>query len=123
MLSRDDLYNRLIYLVPEAKFVFWPDEGKDDNKGYDNVVKIPGWIIAWYPENSQPLPTLDQLNAVDNSTLDTWLESRRKDDRDSRKSKDLSLIAAFKIEKKTDPNLSFRDYLDSLEQISESVIE
>ncbi len=122
MLSREDLFNRLIYLVPEAKFVFWPDEGSDDTKGYNDVVKLAGWIIAWYPENSQPLPTLDQINAVDTATLNAWVESRRKDDRDAQKAKDLSLVATFKIEKKSNPSLSFRDYLDSLEQVSDSLV-
>jgi hypothetical protein len=121
MLSRESLYKRLIYLVNDAKFAFWPDENKEDNKGYEQVVRIPGWAIAWYSDNNQPLPSLEQLNALDDSTVNNWFEAKGKEDRDAQKVKDLAIIATYKIEMNTNPNLTFRDYLDNLEKMSDSI--
>ncbi len=113
-MQRDDLYNRLLFLVPNAKFVFWPIVD-DSNKGYDNVVIIDDWRVVWYPENIEPMPTLQQIQDIDSQSLDDYLETKRKTERDSQMKKDISVVASYKLSLSINPLLTFTQYLDELE--------
>lgn len=115
MIERDDLYNRLIFLVPDAMFSFWPDEG--DNKGNDNVIIVDGWMIAWKDENSLPCPSLQEIQNVDAQQLAVFIAAKAKEDRNNEKKKDLLLVALYNSEKAQNPNLTFSDFLDNLEQM------
>lgn len=113
MIERDDLYNRLIFLVPDAMFSFWPDEG--DNKGNDNVIIVDGWMIAWNAENNLPCPSLVEIQNVDQQQLDTFIAAKAKEDRNNEKKKDLVLVGLYNNAKIANPTLTFSDFLDDLE--------
>lgn len=119
MLSREDLFYRLNYLVQDAKFCFWPvldEEGNDSGfKGYENTVDMDGWRIAWYGDNLAPLPKLEDIKALQKTDIDKHVETKAKEARDTEKAKDLTLVACYEIEKKSNPNLNFSAYLDDLQ--------
>jgi len=115
MLSRDELFNKLLHLVPNAKFVFWPDEEGVNDKGYGTVVKMGGYCVAWYPENPAPLPSLKDIQDLDVNVVNAKLELNRKAIRDKERAGDLAVIAGYEMEKKSNPTLDFTVYLDSLE--------
>lgn len=115
MLSREDLVNRLNHLAPGSKYAFWLDEPHIDNKGYNNVVKLLGYCLTWYPENSVLMPTLQDIMNVDSQAMNQAIENKRKSHRDKEKVNDLAIIAGFEMEKKSNPTLVFSAYLDDLE--------
>lgn len=66
MITQDDLYHKLLILVPGAKFSFWLDDNRELDWVDNDVtyVKLDGWCIAWRNDNAQICPTLDAINAV-----------------------------------------------------------
>lgn len=118
MISRSDLSKFLLYLVPDAKFSFWPDDGVRDNVEMGNedpLIKIPGWVIDWKRGNKSACPTLDEIIQLDKNLVEQKIADENKKVRNASKAEDLSLIASYNIEKKTNPDLLFSDYLDDLE--------
>lgn len=115
MLSREDLANRLNHLAPNSKYAFWLDEPSVDNKGYNNVIKMLGYCLAWYPENPLPAPSLQEIQGVDVQAMNQAIENKRKEFRNKEKVNDLSIISGFEQEKKANPTLELSAYLDDLE--------
>lgn len=119
MLSRDDLYFRLNYLVPNAKFAFWPHENKPDNKGYEvpfTIVDYQDFRIVWYPENINPIPSLSEILAVTDEQIESFNLQKHKEARDERYKKNLGIVALYQTYKQTYPDASFSDYLDTIEE-------
>jgi len=124
MLSREDLYFRLLYLVPNAKFSFWPKDGSDDDgskKGVEFVIVIDNWCIDWDKSNLNSCPTEQEIKNVDVLKMQQKLQLKIKQQRNTEKANDLSLVASFNIEKKTNPTLEFSDYVDQLETDSAAI--
>lgn len=125
MLSREELYHRILKLVPDANFNYFPDDQnserdlsiEDDTFSY---IKMGGWVIGWHKNNAQSCPKLSEIEAV-TINVPVEIEVKRKEFRDSEKAKDISLVASFNIEKKSNPALEFSAYLDSLEQKSKDM--
>jgi hypothetical protein len=123
MLSRENLYHGILKLVPDAKFSYWPDDGREANYEDDGTVyhKVVGWCVAWHPSNAQPFPKSEDITAFTQKQIDDDIEVKRKAFRDSEKAKDISLIASYEVEKKSNPALEFSAYLDTLEQKSKDM--
>lgn len=120
-MDRDDLYNRLLFLVPGAKFCFWPNDESGDTKGYNNVTIIDGWCVSWDSQNNLPIPSINEIMAVDSNLLSLNINSRYKFARDVDGKKDLALVAAFLLKKDSVPSLNFSDFLDWLELESKNL--
>jgi hypothetical protein len=125
MIMREDLYNKLLYLVTDAKFSFWPDERESeeetlDDKGYgiENVKLIDKWIIHWNVENQNPLPSLEEINNLSIETVNAQLAIKAKEMRNAEMSKNLSIISNYQTYAGSNPGVSFSDYLDMLETIT-----
>lgn len=114
MLEREYLYFRILALVPDAKFTMGPDRE-------NTLIKIDGWEVDWYKDNQNPCPTLDQILAVSKEQVDAFIESQRKTFRNVDKAKDLTMVGLYEQAKLSNPNLTFSDYLDSLENISKNM--
>lgn len=118
-MNREDFYNRIYFLSPNSKFVFYANDELSDKRGYESplyqIDEIDDWILVWYPENIDLIPTLSDIQNVDPTELANFLEQKRKDDRNARYSNDLSMKAAYLIAKASDPELTFSDYLDQVE--------
>lgn len=120
MIERDDLYNRLLFLVPDAKFSFWKDEGLSD-KGCENPIHIDGWVIDWRTENASPCPSLEDIQAVDAQALAAQIEENRKVARDAYYMNSFSMVANYQQAKLADANLTWRQYMDNLEAFKENM--
>lgn len=118
-MQQEDLYFRLLTLVPNARFNF---------RLYDpelvhlclNPVRVGEWLIDWSSENVVNCPTLEELNAIPNFDAADFQEKARKTDRNKNLAGDLSIVALYNLAKVTSPNLIFSDYLDVLEEEKES---
>lgn len=77
MLTQEQLYHGIISLVPEAKFSFWLDDGREQDWHDDTVtyVKLDGWCIAWRAENTVSCPSLSEIEAA---ATDGVLNAKRK---------------------------------------------
>lgn len=75
MLSREDLSNRLLYLSPNAKYVFWLNEPSNpsNSKGYSNLVTIQNWLVYWDPLNVTVCPTLSEIQAPSAATIAAYI--------------------------------------------------
>lgn len=68
------------------------------------LLEINDWLeIGDHKDKLKPVPVQDD-------------PAKRKEDRDRIYKNDLAIVAAFEIEKKSNPDLEFSNYLDSLEQ-------
>lgn len=126
-LTREELADSLLYLVPGAKFAFWPDDGREE--AWDNDFtkieyhKRAGWCITWYLDNPANCPTLEDLLAVDK---DKALATRIEHDKraiNKEKAKDLTLVSNWQQQKKTNPTLSWDEYLDELDKVSAQITQ
>lgn len=124
MISREDLCNSLLLLVPGAKFSFWPDDNREATWVDDKVdyFRRDGWCIAWMKENNQTCPELSSIKSITQETLAAYITKRDKQDSVDHYSKDLNMISNFEIEKKTNPALSFGDYIDQLKVKQKSLL-
>lgn len=120
MIERDDLYNRLLFLVPDAKFSFWKDEERTDIE-CQNPIQMDGWVINWNPENASPCPLLEDIQAVDAQALAAQIEEKRKQARDDYYLNSFSMVANFQQAKLADANLTWRQYMDNLEIFKNSM--
>lgn len=89
--------------------------------GCENEIKMDGWVIDWKNSNNVPCPTLDQIKAIDMAVVNADVKKREKLFRNYTKAKDLSIIAAYNSSLVINPKLTFSDYLDSLEKLSEDL--
>ncbi len=121
MLSREELYYRLLYLVPNSKFSFWPDDDRHLNYEDDSCeyLKIDGWCVSWNKSNNG-IPSEEMVKFIDKDTMDNYIsetvEKNRKDERNKRLSNDLNMISSYMIQKDLNGEISFSSYLDSLEE-------
>ncbi len=120
MIERDDLYNRLLFLVSDAKFSFWLDEGRND-KPCENPILMDGWIIDWRAENSSPCPSLEDIEAVPAQDLADFIEERRKQARDDNYRKSFNMVANYQQALAQDNTLTWRQYLDNLEAFQQQL--
>ena len=95
-----DLSHVLTYLYPGTE---WSLAGEN----YDN--------LTWH-EKIVPKPRREEIEAITQEQLDIAKEEHRKQIRNREKKNDLTLVALFENERKSNPDLKFNDYLDSLEQ-------
>lgn len=119
-MDQQELVDRIVFLIPDAKFSIWDCELKD-YMGEAPPIEMDGKLVCWNRNNSVPCPSFDDISKVDKTSLDNKLELDRKDLRNKLKADDLSLVASFEIEKKTRPTLVFGDYLDELEGKSDDL--
>lgn len=115
-----ELYHRLLYLVPEAKFVFWPNDGRKSDSL--NVIKvINNWCVEWMAYNKDPIPTQNEINNIVDFDLSAIIEKRRKENRDKMCSTNLNLLNSFNDKKEVDATLKFSDFLDHLEEMGKDI--
>lgn len=121
MITRDMLYKKLLYLVPNAKFSFWPDERTTeedpiDGKGYEVVISMAGWVIRWCEDNP-PFPGWDAVNAVTDKQANDKADSLRKIARDKEMAKNMAVVSNYQAFRLNNPTVSFSQYLDMLENL------
>jgi hypothetical protein len=121
MISRDDLYFKLLHLVPDAKFSFWVDDRKEEMGDPETLVKMLGYVVAWSKENTSSMPSRVSIESLDINTVMANVQVKQKQERNKNKADDLSLVASFNIEKKANPALEFSDYVDQLETDSAAI--
>ena len=108
------LLEKILYLNPDARCSAWGND-RDKYRGESEPVLLDGYLVDWQPSNELPCPTQAELDAVSKVDADASAESRRKAARNEHLGKDLSIKAAYKLEKKGNRDLRFSDYLDQLE--------
>ena len=110
---QDIMHQKIKVLFPNAVLSVRP---YDNNEHLvSNPIIIGDMLVDWVSINTMPCPSLDEINSISNEQILQMEESQRKSFRDDTQSQNLTMIAFYEIEKKTNPNLSFSDYLDSLE--------
>ena len=119
MIERDDLYFRLLFLVPDANFWFWPTS--DGDKGRSDAILLDGWYVIWSNDNISPCPTIADIVNVDPISLENFISTKAKSERNQEKAKDLTLVALFNSDKVSNPTLTFSQYLDSLEELQSNL--
>jgi len=101
--------DRVLVIHPDIQNVmYWQSQydGTPWNDPYDGLV--------W--ENKEiPKPSKKELDAVLDSDVLAKKEVDRKLSRNEIKLKDLTMVGLYEMEKKSNPELAFSDYLDSLE--------
>jgi hypothetical protein len=111
-------------LVPNAKFSFWPDDNRHVTWDDESVeyIKRDGWCIAWKKANAQPCPSLEDLLAIKKEEIELDLDKKKKESMIKNYANDLGMIACYVIEKKSNPALTFSDYIDDLKVKQNAII-
>ncbi len=112
-LPQENICQKIRVLYPNAKFSVRPFE--NNSHLAVNPVVIGSYLVDWDNSNDSECPSLDQLNGISDNQVNDFELLEKKKVRDSEKVNDLSIIACFEVEKKSNPNLEFSAYLDSLE--------
>lgn len=111
--TKQDLFlQKIKVLMPNAKFDVRPYDGNEHLADYPII--RGNMLINWHPDNGE-CPSLEAIEAVRVEQVNTKEEADRKLARDDKYSKDLSMKAAYRLELKANPSLTFSDFLDSLE--------
>jgi len=112
----NELLQKILYLVTKANFVIREEvkQGELPQAGW-SFHRFGNLWVMWEDANPMPCPTQAQLNAIDMPALALKVEADRKSNRDKQYAKDLSMKAAFRAERKGNPNLTFSDFLNALE--------
>lgn len=113
-LSPQEVFHqKLKVLVPDAICNIRPF----DNNAHlaKNPIIRGDFLVDWELSNPGACPTVQQVEAVTPQQVSAKAEVDRKKDRDKVKADDLSLVGCYELEKKSNPNLKFSEYLDSLE--------
>ena len=119
MLSRQDIVNRIDFIVPNAEYAMWDYTGsKDDGNA---TIQINGWCIQWMQANKYRCPTEAELRAISSQDLANDIENKRKAVRDSSSKNNLALVSAYSVAKQSNANLTFSAYLDSLEKMASEI--
>jgi hypothetical protein len=112
-MSQQDLFNKIKYLISDAQFSIHEDDGNFMGEGVP--ISLDGYLVSWGSANAMPCPSQKEITQIDSSSMESKKEADRKLSRNKEKGSDLAIIAAFEIEKKSNPDLQFSDYLDYLE--------
>lgn len=120
-MDQQELLNRILFLIPDAKFSVWECEAKDFQGEGDPII-IDKFLIAWNSTNSSKCPSWDDIQNVDINSVNAMLEKNRKLIRNMQKMNDLTMVACYQMQKQSNPDLNFSDYLDSLEAQSKSML-
>ena len=117
------ILNTIRYLIPNANVTVWEGcEKPEDYQGETTPIEINGCLIDWQPTNTQPCPTIEELEACDpvlvEQTAAAISEAIRKEGRDRESKQNMALVQGYLGYKATHPSVSFSEYLDYLETVS-----
>lgn len=112
----NELLQKILYLTDKASFVVRDAIHADEVQNIEYPIhQLDGFYVLWHTSNAAPCPTQTQLDVIDLSALNLKKEADRKESRNKQYAKDLSMKAAYRIERKGNQDLKFSDYLDNLE--------
>lgn len=95
--------------------------GTADMGNENPLIVMGGWVIDWKASNKVSCPSLDELMKLDKKVVEAALQAKQVQERNLEKARDLSIVASYQIELKSNANLSFSDYIDSLVQKSKEL--
>jgi len=112
-------YEKIQYLYPGIqRVVYW--QTQYDGTPWDNLYDG----IVWENEEIEK-PSQEQLDNLDDALVEQELSNRheteRKAQRDTKAKVDLGLVAQYRTAKSSDANLTFSQFLDSLEELAEDL--
>jgi len=112
-------------LAPNAKFSYWPDDNREVTWQDNTVdyVKLGGWCVAWKKNNEHRCPDLSELQAIQKQDIIDEIARRDKEYWINHYAKDLTMVANYELEKKTNPALTFRDYIGELKVKQADIID
>ena len=118
-MNHKELYFRLKELVPNAKFVMYQCDSKEDFEKNQllcagDAIKFHNFLIDWRKENVK-FPEESEIMNIPDFDQVVVEEKDRKKGRNEVHKKNLALIGCYEIEKRSNPTLKFHDYLDDLE--------
>ena len=117
MLTHQQIHDTICYILPSAQFALW-DVSPGTYMGEPNPIKLNSqYWVDWQPSNTSPCPTLDQINAVDQTQVEAMLETNRKANRDAAAANDLSMVAHYNTYLTNNANTSLTAFLDILEGV------
>lgn len=108
-----DLVYTILYLNPEAKFAVH-NCTKEQYQGESNPIEINGCLVDWNPVNTQPCPTLEQLEACDPADVNQYRITRLKQQRDQSYQNDINAQLLFKVAQVSTPSITFSEFLDQV---------
>jgi hypothetical protein len=111
-----NILNSILYLIPDAKFSLW-NCSIEEFQGEGIPIQRGNMIIAWNSTNSQPCPTLEQLEALDQNDVAASEEARRKVSRDAGVQNNLTIMSNYQTYLLSNPGVSLTAYLDLLENM------
>lgn len=112
------LLDKILFLKPGAQCSVHPQGIALNLFGNETLYELDELQVIWAEQNTENPPTQEELDTVTDEDLHSWKEAIRKYYRDQEAAKNLSLKAGFNIEKQSNPNLTFSQYLDELESLA-----
>lgn len=111
-----ELTDFILYLQPDAKFACWDTTDLNEYQGDQIPIVLDNKFIDWSPLNSQPCPTIEEINACGVNEVKQAAEFRRKNARNEAMKHNMSVVASYKVAKISNQNLTWEEFLDSLEE-------
>lgn len=109
-----DIVNSILFLIHEAKFAMW-DCPLEEYRGASDPIKLRSVLIDWNPTNTQPCPTLEQLEALNPADVAAFVEEKRKAARDAKAKTSISIMSNYNAYLLAHPGATLTAYLDLIE--------
>lgn len=110
---QETITQKILIIDPEAKFSVRPYNNNSHEA--KNPVLRENFLIDWDISNSNQPPSIEQIKEISDSQVETFEKNQISKNKYLDKANDLSLVGCFEIEKKLNPDLTFSNYIDSLE--------
>jgi hypothetical protein len=110
MFTQEEMYYRIMNLVPDAKFSLRL-YSEDAVLSCINPMQIDEWLVDWLPENIAQCPTLDQLINIPGFDLQVIKDAEELAGLTLYLKTNFAFVAAYDLAKKTNPTLLFQDYV------------
>ena len=110
-----DLHNGLKYLIPSANLTVWETQDLSQYHGETRPITRFKMFVDWRCDKECPSEV--DINNIDQSTIDNYYDSIRKQQRDNEAKQNTSIMASYQMMLQLNPNLTLTQYLDGIEAL------
>lgn len=111
-----DLTNYILYLNPEAKFSIWDTTDISQYMGESAPISLDNKFIDWGVSNTSLCPSWEEIQACDPMLVESFTKAREKEIRNEHYKSDKIIVSNFKVAQMLNPELTWSDFLDTLDE-------
>jgi len=112
-----DLHNAILFLRSDARFSVWDTNNINEYHGDTDPIVLFNRLVNWSPLNSYKCPSENEILKINQNDFNVFLSKKDEQIKIDKYKNDMAVKAAFINYKANNPNASFLDYINYLENI------